>query len=349
MTPSRSRSHRWGFTLIELLVVIAIIALLVGILLPSLAGAREAARAAVCNAHVRAFSIGLGAYDADNGGDIPGPNTSGFGLSRFGVDAYVAAPDSPSQNWDWMSPLVGTDMNLPVDRLEKFERICMTDLRCPSNTTRYSALFRGEKLPNFDGRGGSNHPYTLSYMTSAYFHHLPAIDPNNPRAWSGLQFLNEDEAIRLPDRWSPRMDRVVFPAKKAYAFEGARYWWANAPGGPGFDYSTEVSSSGLTGSPQGNFTSRGPAFLGSGEAPIRDLRNNWAVTDVFRQISIRHSDRMTTLYFDGHVEMLDADGATDPTLYVPSGSTVWLPARLYENNLRNQRNEALLGRGTELY
>ena len=43
---------RPAFTLIEILVVVAIIALLIAILLPSLANAREAARAAVCESNV---------------------------------------------------------------------------------------------------------------------------------------------------------------------------------------------------------------------------------------------------------------------------------------------------------
>ncbi|MEQ8317481.1 MAG: prepilin-type N-terminal cleavage/methylation domain-containing protein [Phycisphaerales bacterium] len=44
---------RRGFTLIEILVVIAIIAVLLGVLLPVLAGARDAGRAAVCLSNLR--------------------------------------------------------------------------------------------------------------------------------------------------------------------------------------------------------------------------------------------------------------------------------------------------------
>lgn len=53
---------RRAFSLVELLVVVAVIALLISVLLPSLAGARSTARAATCVANQRQLGLGWSLY-----------------------------------------------------------------------------------------------------------------------------------------------------------------------------------------------------------------------------------------------------------------------------------------------
>jgi prepilin-type N-terminal cleavage/methylation domain-containing protein len=62
---------RRAFTLIELLVVVSVIGLLIAILLPALAGARESARVITCGSNQRQILIGFAIYAADNRDRIP--------------------------------------------------------------------------------------------------------------------------------------------------------------------------------------------------------------------------------------------------------------------------------------
>ena len=83
------RSERRGFSLIELLVVITIIALLIGILLPTLSSARDTVRVTTCLSRQHQLSLGVSVYAADHNDQIPrGPHTEpSFIALSFGVPA----------------------------------------------------------------------------------------------------------------------------------------------------------------------------------------------------------------------------------------------------------------------
>ena len=78
-----------GFTLIELLVVISIIAILISILLPALAKARELANRAVCMANIRGIIQSMVTYAESSSGVFP----AGLG---WAMTTYMNIPLVPS-------------------------------------------------------------------------------------------------------------------------------------------------------------------------------------------------------------------------------------------------------------
>ncbi len=82
-----------AFTLIELLVVIAIIAVLIGVLLPSLGAARDAARQTKCASNIRQLTIAAQAYaNTEKGFYCSGPfeNRTGMNWAPMHERSWIA-------------------------------------------------------------------------------------------------------------------------------------------------------------------------------------------------------------------------------------------------------------------
>ncbi len=144
---TRSRS---GFTLIELLVVIAIIAVLIGLLLPAVQAAREAARRSQCVNNLK--PLGLAAHNShDVNYSFP------MGSSLATTIAYGNPPAIGGwTNWSAHSLLLPYLEQTPLYNAANFSLICYGagDANATAaNSTAYLTRIAGYLCPS-DGNAG---------------------------------------------------------------------------------------------------------------------------------------------------------------------------------------------------
>lgn len=203
-----------AFTLLELLIVIVILALLIAVLLPSLAGARREAKAAVCATRLRELGRGLQMY----GNDFDGR------LMPLAYWSFEQIGDGPVVYW-W-----GTDDAAGIDYQRGFL------LRYLSTDPRPSEIYECPNQPwgSYDPQGAAQAP-TSTYGYNGYY-----LSPGQTPGWAfsvgdrpwlsigrvrdaGRTFAFADAAIDLGGE-RPRNTALLDPPM---LYQSANVWTTN--------------------------------------------------------------------------------------------------------------------------
>jgi len=142
---------RRAFTLVELLVVISVIGLLMGILLPCLAAAREQGRCVICKSNLKNIGLALRLYIDEFEGKLPS------------ADPYPGSYGQKSQHW-FMNSVLMKNLGLEILKNENGELIGpgkkRSVLTCPSHRNPDMTRNSPPDYPTEERK------YALSYMAN---------------------------------------------------------------------------------------------------------------------------------------------------------------------------------------
>jgi prepilin-type N-terminal cleavage/methylation domain-containing protein/prepilin-type processing-associated H-X9-DG protein len=305
--------RRSAFTLIELLVVIAIIALLVGLLLPGLRGARDAARQLVCQSNVRQLYIGGQNYSTDWKEWMAGVNTTGFEGQRTLGTSYLSdtTPSTPTTTWDWISPIIGDSAGLSPNRAMRSKQIFET-YGCPSSIALNRVPFNtAPDVLDFTDIMTSKGIRAVSFLAPTAFHWYPSLQAARSHSKDGItpKYDTFQQPVKINDGYEPRLDKIGTQASnKVFAADGTRYFTDQQYLDFDIDPNPNYYSS---------FCDPGPIFQNS---TAYGRGHPGAPGNL--SLSFRHPGKtIDVAYFDGHAaKMKQIDAWTDAVPWYPGNS-----------------------------